>query len=68
MNKYFCGAVFEWKSGVDRKTVRERKMIRHSTAINASRLAVASVADSITTGEARGQVWIVICLSATYLT
>jgi len=37
-------------------------------AINGSRLAVASEADSITTGEARVRVWIVICLSATYLT
>jgi len=35
-------------------------------AINASRLAVVSIADSITTGEARVRVWIVICLPATY--
>jgi len=53
---------------VDGKTVHERIVIKHSTAIEASRLAVASVADSITTGEARVRAWIVICFSATYLT
>ncbi|MCK9426783.1 MAG: hypothetical protein M0Q21_12150 [Ignavibacteriaceae bacterium] len=39
--KIFCGAVFYWKSGVDRKTVHERIIIRYSTAVNANEVKLS---------------------------